>query len=175
MQHIYLRARQQRVVHLEGRVFGGRADERHQPLLDERQERILLRLVEAVHLVDEQDGVAAMLLQHLLRLRDRLADVLHAGQHRRQRHELGIEGLRHQPRQRGLAHARRPPQDHRMQLAGLERQAQRPALAQQMRLADDFVDMLRAQPFGERCGRLNSGEQVAHQSPSTSAPLGGVN
>jgi hypothetical protein len=46
---------------------------------------------------------------------DRLADVLHAGQHGRQHDEVGVDGRGHQPRQRGLAHARRAPQDHRVQ------------------------------------------------------------
>ena len=79
MQHINLRARQQRVVHFERRILGGRADEGHQTLFDVRQKGILLRLVEAMNLIHEQDGVAAMLLQHQLRLCDRFADVLDAG------------------------------------------------------------------------------------------------
>ena len=42
-------------VDLEERVLGGRADERQRPVLDRRQERVLLRLGEAVDLVEEQD------------------------------------------------------------------------------------------------------------------------
>ena len=160
MQHVHLRARQQRAVHLERGVFGGGADEGDQTLFDERQERILLRLVEAVHFVHEQDGVTAALLQHELRLRNGFADILHAGQHRGQRHELGVEGRRHQARQCGLAHARRPPQDHRMQLAGFEGQTQRPARPQQMRLADDLVYVPGAQPLGQRGGGGGGIEQV---------------
>ena len=53
-----------------------------EPLLDVRQERILLRLVEAVHLVDEQDRRAARLRARRLGARDRVADVLDAGEHR---------------------------------------------------------------------------------------------
>ncbi len=160
LQHIDLRARQQRAVHLERRVLGGGADEGDQSLLDERQERILLRLVEAVHFVDEQDGMAAMLLQHQLRLRNRLADVLDAGQHRGQRHELGIERRGHQPRQCGLAHPRRPPQDHRMQLARFECQPQRPAWSQQVGLADHFVDVPGAQALSQRRGWLGRTKQA---------------
>ena len=55
LQHVDRRARQQRAVHLERRILGRRADERDEPLLDVRQERVLLRLVEAMDLVDEQD------------------------------------------------------------------------------------------------------------------------
>ena len=51
----------------------------------------------------------------------RLADVLDAGEHGRERDELGVEGVGHQARQRGLADARRPPQDHRMRRAATRR------------------------------------------------------
>ena len=47
--------RKQRGVHLEVRVLGRRADQRHQPLLDRGQQRVLLSLVEAVDLVEEED------------------------------------------------------------------------------------------------------------------------
>ena len=60
-----------------------------------------------------------------LRALDRLADVLHAAEHRRDGDELRVEGAGHQPRQRRLADARRAPQDHRMQPARLEGHAQR--------------------------------------------------
>ena len=59
LQHEDLRARQQRRVDLERRVLGGRADQHDVAGLDARQEGVLLRLVEAVDLVDEDDGAAA--------------------------------------------------------------------------------------------------------------------
>ena len=54
-----LTAREERRVHLEVRVLGRRADQGHEPLLDRRQERVLLGLVEAVDLVEEEDGAPA--------------------------------------------------------------------------------------------------------------------
>src|SRR6059036_2956366 len=48
-------SRQQCPRQLEARVLGRRADERHDAVLDPRQERVLLRLVEAMDLVAEQD------------------------------------------------------------------------------------------------------------------------
>jgi hypothetical protein len=51
----HARAREQRRVHRERRVLRRRADERDRAVLDVRQERVLLRLVEAVDLVDEED------------------------------------------------------------------------------------------------------------------------
>ena len=55
VQLVDLRARQQRRVDLEVRVLGRGPDERHEPLLDGRQQRVLLGLVEAVDLVEEED------------------------------------------------------------------------------------------------------------------------
>lgn len=72
---------------------------------------VLDSFVEAVHLVNEQDGMAAAGSRHLGAL-DCLADVLDPGKHRRQRGEFGIKGMGQDARQRGLAHAGRPPEDH---------------------------------------------------------------
>ena len=48
-------AREQRRVDLEVGVLGGGADEDDRAILDGRQQRVLLRLVEAVDLVQEED------------------------------------------------------------------------------------------------------------------------
>ena len=154
LEHMHRRARQQRRVDLEGRVLGRRTDEGEQTRLDMRQEGVLLRLVEAVHLVDEDDAAPPPRLR-ALRALDRLADVLDPAQHRGDRHEVGVEGLGGEPRQRRLAHARRAPQDHRMRPARHEGRAQRLARAQQVGLADHLVDVARAQPLGQR--RLRRG------------------
>jgi hypothetical protein len=53
-EQIHLRPRDQGAVHREERIFGRGTDEDHPTTLDGRQERILLRLVEAVNLVDEE-------------------------------------------------------------------------------------------------------------------------
>ena len=55
-----LAPREQGRVDLEVRVLGRRADQRHRPLLDRRQERVLLRLVEPVDLVQEEDRPLAL-------------------------------------------------------------------------------------------------------------------
>ena len=114
-----------------------------------RQEGVLLRLVEAVHFVDEDDAGAAGPARGLCAV-DGLADVLDAAEHGRDDDELGLEGPRHQPRQRGLAHPRRAPQDHRMQPAGGEGRSQRLAGRQQVALADHFAQHARAQALGQR-------------------------
>ena len=55
LELVDLQPREQRRVDLEVRVLGRRADQRHEPVLDARQQRVLLRLVEAVDLVEKQD------------------------------------------------------------------------------------------------------------------------
>ena len=52
-QHVHTRAREQRAHHFERRVLRGRADERERAVLEVRQEGVLLRLVEAVHLIQK--------------------------------------------------------------------------------------------------------------------------
>src|SRR3546814_20329120 len=54
-------ARQQRRVHLEEGVLGGRADEGDEAALDDGEQGVMLRLAEAVHLVEEQDRALAPL------------------------------------------------------------------------------------------------------------------
>ena len=80
------RARAQRGDHLERRVLGRRAEQHHRAALDVGQQRVLLRLVEAVDLVDEERGAHAAAAL-FVGARDLLAQVLHAGQHGRDRRE----------------------------------------------------------------------------------------
>ena len=115
-----------------------------------------------MHLVDEEDGASA-LRGHDLGPLHGFADILDAGKHRRQRNEFGIEAIGHQSRQGGLAHARRPPQDHRMRRARGESQAQRLALADQMALADHLVERPRPHLLGQRRMRRRGGEQVSRR------------
>jgi hypothetical protein len=74
LENVDLRARQQRAVHLERGILGGRADEGEESRLDVRQERVLLRLVEAMHLVHEHDRGAAVLVASQARALHRVAE-----------------------------------------------------------------------------------------------------
>ena len=82
---------QQRRVHLEERVLGGGADECEQTALHRRQQRVLLRLVEAVHLVEEQDGALPPLTETIPGTTGDLTDILHRGRDRRELFE-GLGG-----------------------------------------------------------------------------------
>ena len=146
-EHIYLTAAQQRRYDLERGVLGGGADERYHALLDGSQQRILLRLVEAVDLVDEQKcrtGVEQMLVASLL---DHFAYILHAAGYGRQGVERTVELRRYDLGQRRLAYARRPPQYERRYAARRQKAAEHAALADQMSLTYILVERMRPQPL----------------------------
>ena len=149
-QHVHPRARQQRAHHLEGRVLGGCADERERAVLEKRQERVLLHLVEAVYLVEEQQRRATLARPHCARGFDRGADILHARHDGRQRDELRVGGLRDEPRQRRLAAARRTPEDQGMKLPRGDARRQRLAGPEDVLLPDELLEIARPHAIGER-------------------------
>ena len=120
------------------------------PRLDERQQRVLLRLVEAVDLVDEQDRVPAALARlcsacsiaaRMSFTPDSTADSAMNSQSK----ALAVR--------RASVVLPTPGGPHRIiecGLPGLERQAQRLARAQQVALADHLVEGLRPQRLGQR-------------------------
>ena len=126
-----LGAREQRRVDLEVGVLGRRADQRQQPLLDRGQQRVLLGLVEAVDLVEEEDRRPARRAA-LLGPRDHLADLGAAGVDRRELLEGAARPGGDDPRQRRLAGAGRAVEDGAVRLAGLDRDPQRRARAEQV-------------------------------------------
>src|SRR5437763_489369 len=116
-----------------------------------------------MHFVDEQDRRATVLLSYGLRSRHGLSDVLHAGKHRRNRDELGVERVGHEACKGRLPRARRSPQDHRMRLAGGERDGERLPQRQQMPLPDDIADRSRPQALGKGNGaRRSTRKEIVH-------------
>ncbi|SOO34748.1 hypothetical protein XFF6994_4580008 [Xanthomonas citri pv. fuscans] len=111
-----------------------------------RQERILLRLVEAMHLIDEQHGAAAT-GKTLRRLCQHLPHVRQAGQHGRDRLEFGVCVVRQQQGQCGLAASRRAPQDHRVHAPGFDRAPQGAVGSQQALLPHHLVKRARPHPL----------------------------
>src|SRR6516165_4954541 len=85
-EHKDLGARQQRANQLEGRVFGCGADQDYRAVFDNRQKGVLLSAVEAVDLVDEEQGTLAHLAALFGRL-EHLAQVRDPGEDRRERLE----------------------------------------------------------------------------------------
>ena len=139
LQHEHAGPRQQGGDHLERRVLRRRADEDHRAALDVRQERVLLRLVEAVNLVDEEQDRLAGATQLVLRVGDDLAQLLHAVQHGRERDVAYAARVGEEPRERGLARSGRAPQDQRLQASAGEQIAQDATRSEEVALADELV------------------------------------
>src|SRR5690606_1657106 len=55
LQYVYLTTGEQSGNHLERGIFGGSADERHQPAFYGPEQRILLRFGKAMDLIDKKD------------------------------------------------------------------------------------------------------------------------
>lgn len=137
-------------VDLEVRVLGGRADEDDGAVLDEWEEVILLRLVKAVDLIDEEDGLPAIAAVVLLRAGDDLLEVLLAGDGGVHLLEVGLRGVRDDLREGRLAGARRAVKDEGAELVGPNRAVEQGARGDDLLLADDFVEGLRAHARGQR-------------------------
>ena len=145
LQHEHLAARQQRAVQFERRILGGGADQHHGAVLDIGQEAVLLRPVEAVDLVDEEQRALAADAP-LLRRVEHLAQIGDAREHRRKRLEMHVRRLGEEPRDRGLAAAGRAPQDHRRKPPLRHHAPDRPVGLQKMVLPHHLVEPLRPQP-----------------------------
>ena len=157
LQDEHLAARQKRAVNLERRVLGRCADQDDAPFFDKGQEGILLRLVETVDLVHEHDRALAK-ASVILRLLHDLFDLLDAAGDGGKVDERRLGLVRNDARERSLAHAGRPPEDHGGDLVVLDQAAQYLARPKQMSLAGKFFECLRAQPRRERAG-VSSAEQ----------------
>src|SRR4051794_21065896 len=114
------------------------------------QEGVLLRLVEPVDLVEEQDGARTVERQPLLRLGDRRADVGHTGHHRGHRREVRSDLTCKESREARLAGPGRTPQEQRREMTARDRPAEWAALPDEMLLAHELVEGPRPHPGGER-------------------------
>jgi hypothetical protein len=140
---------QQGAVQLEAGVLGRRPDEHDRAVLHVREEAVLLRPVEPVDLVDEQQRSPADLPPVLGGL-EHLAQVGDPGERRGQRLELQVGLLRQQPGDRGLPTAGRPPQDPRDQPLPGDHAPDRGVGRQQVVLTDHVPESPGSQPVGQR-------------------------
>jgi len=145
-------SRQKGGVHLERRVLRRRSEQGDVAVLDVREHDVLLRLVEAVDLIDEEDGALVRKAAELPRLLDDLSQLAHPGRHRRDRHEPGVRALCTDRGEGRLPRAGWAPQDHRRQLAGVHRFAKHAALSHQVLLPDEFVEVAWPHPRGKGLG-----------------------
>jgi hypothetical protein len=167
-QHEDARPREQRPVDLEARVLGRGADQHHRAVLDRGQQAVLLRLVEAMDLVHEEDRPARRELLAFARLAEDLAQPRHALADRAEGHELARSRGRDEARQRRLARTGRPPEHDRAQGPLLDRAAQRLARPEQLLLPRELLERARSHARGERLGRSRRLEQarIARGLPS---------
>ena len=166
LQHIDAAAREQRRDDFERRILGGGADQPNAALLDVREKGILLRFVEAVNLVDENDGAGAVLAGAVGIAHD-LLNFLDAGEHGGEFDEVGLGDTGDDLGERGLAGAGRAPEDHRGRIIALDLHPQRFAGADQVLLPDELVERARTHAVGQRAaargGRIvvrNGGEEI---------------
>ena len=147
---------EQRRVDLEVGVLGGGADQRQQAILDRRQQGVLLGLVEAVDLVEEEDRRPA----GRTAFPGALDDLPHLGAAGVDGREL-LEGARRSrgddPGQGRLAGPRRPVEDRAVRLAGFDRDTEGRPRLEQLALADELVQLAGAHPRRERGGGAGAG------------------
>ncbi len=79
LEHIHPRPREQGIVEFKRGVFSGGTNKNQRAVFHIGQECILLRLVEAMHFIDKQDGAPTVLPGLLLGDFHRLADLLDPG------------------------------------------------------------------------------------------------
>ena len=148
-------AREQGRVDFERRVLGGRAHEHDRPALDVRQERVLLRLVEAVDLVDEKDGAAILELAAVAGASDDLSHLLHPRQDCRHGLELEVGAGGEQAGHGGLTGPGRSPQNARVRRRSAQHSPKKARRRQCGFLADDLADRSRAHPLRQRRVRID--------------------
>ena len=175
----HLRPAEKGCVQFEGGVLGGRTHQCHHAALHEGQETVLLRAVEAMDLVHEQQRALTRLLR-LLGCGESLLQVRNAAEDRAYRLVSHANGIRQQARDACLAGAGRPPQHHAGQFSGGYHPADGTGLARQVLLPDDLCQGARAQAIGQ--GRVLAhvfgrglgvivGKQIGHAGHVARLPL----
>ena len=155
-------AGEQRRDHREERVLGGGGDQGDPAVLHAGQQGVLLRLGEAVDLVDEQHRLATAAHQLGASGVDGRAHLLHPGGDGRDLDEVTVGLLAQDRGDGGLAGAGRPPEQQRHRLVALDQLAQRRPRRPQLLLADQLVERPRPHPHGQRRRRVG----VARQRPT---------
>ena len=150
-KHVDAAAREQRRDDFERRILGGCADQANGAALDVGQKGVLLGLVEAVNLIDEEDG-ARMHLGGLRGGDHHLLDLLDAAHDGGELDEAGLGGFGNDLGQGGFAHAGRTPEDHGAGIVALDLHAQGLAGAEQVLLAAVLLQGARTHPLGQRRG-----------------------
>ena len=154
LQLVDLAAGEQRRVDLEVGVLGGRPDQGQQPLLDRRQQRVLLGLVEAMDLVEEEDGGPPAPPPPLPGPFDHSPNLSPPHVDSRLLLKGSFGPGRRDPGQRRLPRPRRPVEDGAVRMPVLDRRPQSGPRAKHMLLPDQLVQAPR--PHSHRQGSIGS-------------------
>jgi len=119
---------------------------------DVREKSVLLGFVEAVNLVNENDGAMAG-TRFVLGDGHDFLNFFDAGQDRAEGNEFGASQPGDQASQSGLPAAGRAPEEHGAKVVAFDLNAERLARAEQFFLADEFVERARAHALGKRLVR----------------------
>ena len=136
---------------LEARILGRGPDQDDGATLHVGKKSVLLRLVEPVDLVAEEDRASVRGPPPLLRLLDDLPHPRHALGDGRERHERGVRPVGNQSGQRRLSAARRSPEDHTPGIARLDHGAQGLSVPEDVFMASKLL-----QRSGAHAGREGS-------------------
>ena len=162
IENVDLGAGEERGDDLEGRIFGGGADEEDVAGFNVRQEGVLLGFVEAVNFINEDDGALGG-AGFALGLGHDLFDFLDAAEDGAEGDEFAARNAGDDARESGFAAARRAPEKHGTEIVGFDLQAERFAGAEKFFLADEFVESAGSHAFGEGlqgCGGVLEGGVV---------------
>ena len=138
--------RDQRADEAVVRILGGRADQGDRAVLDRRQEDLLLRLVPAMDLVDEQDRPE----ERRLGVIHHPASVRDAGADRGELLEVGADRHREQVGQGGLPGARGTPQDRGGQVPTVDQLREGLAFSEKVVMSDELLEIARTHPRRKR-------------------------
>src|SRR5712692_622174 len=156
VENIDLGARKERRNHLERRILRCRANKSDVAGFDIGEEGVLLRLVEAMHFVDKDDGALASARFVLGRGHDVL-DFLDAGEDGAEPHEFPTREASDETREGGFAAARRAPEEHGVKVVVFDLHAKRLSRTEKLFLADELVERARAHALRERLMRCRRG------------------
>ena len=127
-------------IDLEERVLGGGADQGQRPVLDRREQGVLLRLRETMDLVQEEDRAPPVLPEPVTGTLDHLTHVFHAGGYGREPLERPLGGECDDLGQGRLARSGRTPEDRRRQPVLLDEASHRSSGTNEVLLPDDLVE-----------------------------------
>src|SRR6266550_5961909 len=145
-----LRTRDERAVYVKERVVSRRTDEAEISRFDVGQENVLLRFVEVMNLVDEQDRLLAGSAEAIGCGSDDAAHFGNVTLHATNSNKLCMGYFGNDPSQRRFSAAGRPEENHGGQTISFDCPAQKFSRPKNMFLADKFVERARAHARGER-------------------------